>query len=177
MTVSIAIPDSPAELDEVRALIRAFVGWHRARHEQDLDLIDRYFDPAGFEEELSSLPGNYGPPGGALLLATLHGRPAGCVALRRIDDETCEMKRMFVYPEMQGAGIGRALAKAILDEARGLGYRSMVLDTSIRQAEAQALYRSLGFEPTPPYYAMPDDVRDWLVFMRRDLTDAPATRE
>ena len=153
----------------MRALIRAFVAWHRARHRQDLDLIDRYFDAAAFEHELADLPGQYGPPDGALLLASVGGRPAGCVALRRIDDTTCEMKRMFVYPEMHGAGIGRALANAVLDEARRLGYRSMVLDTSIRQKEAQALYRSLGFEPTGPYYDMPDDVRDWLVFMRRAL--------
>ena len=169
MRLSVQTPDTPQQLDDVRALIRAFVAWHRARHQQDLELIDRYFDAAAFEEELATLPGKYAPPHGALLLATLDGAPAGCVALRRIDDTTCEMKRMFVPPAMQGRGIGRALADAVLNEARRLGYRSMVLDTSIRQKEAQALYRGLGFEPTEPYYDMPDDVRDWLVFMRRDL--------
>ena len=169
MTVDIHTAQTEAELDEVRALIRAFLAWHRARHQQDLELIDRYFDAADFEQEVASLPGKYGRPAGALLLATVDGRPAGCVALRRIDDTTCEMKRMFVYPEMQGAGVGRALADAILAEGRRLGYRSMVLDTSIRQAEAQALYRKLGFQPTEPYYDLPDDVRNWLVFMRREL--------
>lgn len=169
MSLAVRTPHSRAELDQTRALIRAFLAWHRARHQQDLELIDRYFDPAAFEEELASLPGKYAPPEGALFLATLDGEPAGCVALRGIDDTTCEMKRMFVHPHLQGAGIGRALANAVLDEARRLGYRSMVLDTSIRQAEAQALYRKLGFQPTEPYYEMPDDVRDWLVFMRLEL--------
>ena len=169
MTLSVQTPDTPEQLDDVRTLIRSFVAWHRARHQQDLELIDRYFDAAAFEHELADLPGKYGPPGGALLLATLDGAPAGCVALRRIDDTTCEMKRMFVPPELHGHGIGRALAVAVLEEARRLGYRSMVLDTSIRQKEAQSLYRKLGFEPTAPYYDMPDDVRDWLVFMRREL--------
>ena len=152
----------------MRGLIRDFHAWHRARHTQDLDLIDRYFDAAEFEEEIATL-GKYMPPDGALLLATLDGEPAGCVALRRIDDTTCEMKRMFVPPELHGRGIGRALADAIIERARELGYASMVLDTSIRQQEAQTLYRKLGFEPTEPYYDMPDDVRDWLVFMRREL--------
>ena len=168
MAIDIRTPTTPAELDATRALIRAFVAWHRARHQQDLDLIDRYFDAAEFEEELARFA-KYSPPDGALLLASVDGRPAGCVALRRIDDTTCEMKRMFVDPAVQGAGIGRALAHSIMDEARRLGYTSMVLDTSIRQVEAQTLYRSLGFQPTEPYYDMDDDVRDWLVFMRRDL--------
>ncbi len=169
MSLIVATPTSPSDLDAVRALIRAFAAWHRARHQQDLDLIDRYFDGAAFEDEIATLPGKYAPPDGALLLARLDGAPAGCVALRRIDDATCEMKRMYVPPELHGRGIGRALADAIVDEARALGYTSMVLDTSIRQKEAQALYRKLGFVPTEPYYDMPDDVRDWLVFMRREL--------
>ena len=168
MSLTVARPTSPAELDAVRALIRAFVAWHRARHQQDLDLIDRYFDAAEFEEEIATLR-KYAPPDGALLLAKLDGEPAGCVALRRIDETTCEMKRMFVPPELHGRGTGRALADAIVEEARALRYTSMVLDTSIRQKEAQALYRKLGFQPTEPYYEMPDDVREWLVFMRREL--------
>lgn len=89
--VDIRVPATAAELDDVRALIRAFVSWHRARHQQDLDLIDRYFDAAAFEEELAMLPGKYAPPTGALLLASVEGAPAGCVALRGIDDDTCEI--------------------------------------------------------------------------------------
>lgn len=165
----VAPPSGEAELDDVRALMRAFVDWHRGRHVDDLELIDRYFDATAFEEELASLPGKYAPPQGALLLATLDSRAAGCVALRPISDAVCEMKRMYVYPEFHGKGVGRALAAAVIDEARVLGYGSMVLDTSVRQAEAQGLYRRFGFEVIPPYYELSPDLRDWLVFMELKL--------
>lgn len=77
-------------------------------------------DAAAFESELASLPGKYAPPDGRLLLATQHSRPAGCVALRRIDNESCEMKRMFVDEAVQGQGVGRALDH----EAEGAGGQS-----------------------------------------------------
>ena len=76
---------------------------------------------------------------------------------------------MFVYPEYHGQGVGRALAEAIIREARDLGYQRMLLDTSIRQAEAQTLYRRLGFRDVAPYYELPDALRNWLVFMELPL--------
>ena len=163
------VPATAEQLDDVRDLIRAFVAWHRQRHQQDLALIDSYFDATSFEAELAGLPGKYAPPGGQLLLATIDGQPAGCVALRGIDATCCEMKRMFVYPERQGLGVGRALGEAIIREARGIGYERMVLDTSIRQVEAQTLYRRLGFRDIAPYYDLPESLRNWLVFMELPL--------
>jgi ribosomal protein S18 acetylase RimI-like enzyme len=151
--------------------MRAFIAWHRGRHQQDLDLIDSYFDDAAFEEELATLPGKYAPPGGQLFLATVDGAPAGCVALREIDAARCEMKRMFVYPEYHGRGVGRALAEAGLDAGRAAGYRTMLLDTSVRQKEAQALYQRVGFREVAPYYELSDDLRNWLVFMERSLDE------
>ena len=169
MTAAVRTPTSRTELDQVRDLMRGFVAWHRERHTQDRDLIDEYFDDADWEEELASLPGKYAPPGGALLLATVDGAPAGCVALRDLGEGICEMKRMFVWPGLQGKGVGRALGEAILGEARALGYRTMRLDTSFRQQEALALYRRLGFHDIEPYYDLPEPLRDWLVFMERPL--------
>jgi putative acetyltransferase len=145
------------------------VAWHRARHVEDLHLIDSYFEPAEWEAELASLPGEYAPPGGALLLASVDGEPAGCVALRDLGGGACEMKRMFVYPALHGKGVGRVLGESILEEARALGHRTMRLDTSIRQHEAIALYRRLGFRDIEPYYDLPEPLRDWLVFMERPL--------
>jgi putative acetyltransferase len=167
----IAITDaaSPSQLDAVRDLMRAFMAWHRERHTQDLHLIDAYFDAAALEEELATLPGTYSPPSGRLLLATHNNAPAGCVALRPLDARYCEMKRMYVYPHMRGEGIGLALAQRVIEDARSSGYRAMRLDTSIRQAEAQALYSRLGFDVIPPYYELPTDLRDWLVFMELTL--------
>jgi putative acetyltransferase len=167
--VQVLVPSTTEQLDHVRDLMRSFIAWHRGRHQQDLALIDAYFDPAAFEAELAGLPGKYRPPRGQLLLAIADGQPAGCVALREIDRDRCEMKRMFVYPERHGQGIGRALAEAVIADGRRLGYRTMVLDTSIRQAEAQALYRRLGFRDVAPYYDLPEELRNWLVFMELPL--------
>ena len=89
--------------------------------------------------------------------------------MRRIDDTACEMKRMFVYPQLHGQGIGRALAHAVIEKGRVLGYHRMVLDTSVRQREAQTLYQQCGFTRTEPYYELPADVREWLVFMELAL--------
>ena len=160
---------SSADLDQARILFRAFVAWHRDRHAEDHDLIDSYFDDAGFEQELARLPGAYAPPSGRLLLAWADGTAAGCAALRRIDDQSCEMKRMFVSPAARGRGVGRALGTELIRAARGQAYTSMYLDTSIRQAEALSLYRSLGFAEAEPYYDTPPPLRDWLVFLKLDL--------
>jgi GNAT superfamily N-acetyltransferase len=167
--VEIKVPSTNEDLDAVRLLMRSFVTWHRQRHEQDLQLINDYFDPVAFENELSSLPGKYAPPDGALLLASIDGLAAGCVALRRIDEQSCEMKRMFIYAQHHGQGLGRALGEAIVREGQRLGYSRMLLDTSIRQVEAQTLYRKLGFRVIDPYYELPTALKDWLVFMERAL--------
>jgi len=134
--VSVHAAASPSELDQVRRLFRAFVAWHRDRHADNLDLIDRYFDAAEFEREFAGLPGAYAPPPGRLLLAVIGGVAVGCVALRRIDDRSCEMKRMFVSPAGRRRGVGRALGAELIREARAESYARMYLDTSIRQAEA-----------------------------------------
>jgi len=157
------------QLDGVRVLMRAFVAWHRQRHTADLELIDRYFDPVAFEEELAHLPGKYGPPGGSLLLASHGARPVGCVALRDLGEARCEMKRMFVDPELHGHGVGRQLAEGVVMAARTMGYSTMRLDTSIRRTEALGLYSSLGFRTIQPYYPLPADMSAWLVFMELNL--------
>jgi GNAT superfamily N-acetyltransferase len=149
--------------------MRAFVAWHRERHAEDSALIDQYFDRNEFEDELASLPGEYVPPDGQLLLACYDDKPAGCVALRRVDRQACEMKRMFLYPQYLGKGVGRRLAEAIIRDARSAGYTIMRLDTSWRQQEAQALYSKLGFQRIDPYYDCPPALRDWLVFFELTL--------
>jgi GNAT superfamily N-acetyltransferase len=158
-----------AQLDEVRTLFGAFIEWHRNQHAADLELVDRYFDAGAFEREVTALPGQYAPPTGSLLLAMHDGRPAGCAALRELSDGACEMKRMFVPAEFRGLGLGRALAERLVSDARAAGYVRMRLDTSRRQEAAVGLYEASGFRRVPPYYDVPDDLRDWLVFLERDV--------
>jgi putative acetyltransferase len=153
----------------VASLMRAFIDWHYERHSSDRHIIDSYFDPAAFEAELKGLPGYFSPPGGALLVAEENGTIVGCVALRQLEGGACEMKRMFVSSDFHGRGVGQALAGAIIERGRELGYSKMMLDTGPEQREAQALYRKLGFTEVEPYYDLSPQLRDWLVFMELDL--------
>jgi ribosomal protein S18 acetylase RimI-like enzyme len=165
--VEVRDADSPADLDEVRRLFRAFVVWHGQRQGQNQGLLTAYFDDVDWQAELDGLPGEYtAAEGGALLLAWDDGTALGCVALRRIDDGSCEMKRMYVDDAGRGRGVGRLLGEALLERARALGYAEMFLDTSVEQHEAIGLYRSLGFEEVEPYYDVPDEMRGWLTFFR-----------
>ena len=137
---------SETDLAEVAELFREYEEWLA------IDLCS-----GNIEREVADLPGAYGPSDGCLLLARHEGRPAGCVALRRFDDDKCEMKRLHVRPAYRGRGNGKALATEIIDEARRLGYRKMRLDSiADRMAEAVSLYRSLGFCEIPPFGDHPD---------------------
>lgn len=122
------------------------------------DLFEEYAASLGFdlgfqefERELRELPGEYAPPRGQLLLARVGPERVGCVGLRPLDADTCEMKRLYVRPRHRGTGAGRALAEAAVRAARELGYDRMRLDTVPSMGAARALYRALGFREIPPY--------------------------
>lgn len=132
--------ESDQHIEEVRRLFVAY------EHSLSIDLCFQ-----DFEQELAGLPGEYAAPSGCILLAIDGDSAVGCVALRRIDDSACEMKRLYVVSAYRGTGLGRKLAESIIDEARRIGYGRMLLDTLADMREALGLYRSLGFRETDPY--------------------------
>jgi putative acetyltransferase len=126
-------------------------------------LFREYADSVGFDlgfqnfdQELRDLPGDYAPPSGCLFLANVGDEPAGCIALKKLGDGVCEMKRLFIRNQHRGAGLGRTLVERIIREAKRLGYHSIRLDTSQDLMEsAVALYRSFGFRDIPAYCFSP----------------------
>lgn len=131
-------------LEEVRQLFEEYA--------QSLQ-IDLSFQ--NFDAELNTLPGKYAPPNGVLLIARVDGVSAGCIALRKISDNICEMKRLYVRDAYRGLGIGKKLAVRLIEEAAKLNYQYMRLDTLPSMTAAQALYRSLGFYEIEPYVYNP----------------------
>jgi putative acetyltransferase len=109
----------------------------------------------GLERELATLPGEYAPPAGRLFLALDALSSTGCVALRPLDADTAEIKRLYVRAAYRGTGLGRVLAEAAIAAARQTGRRRVVLDTLPSMGEAIALYRSLDFKEVAPYLAAP----------------------
>jgi len=135
---------APEDIVLARALFREYADWLK------LDLCFQ-----GFEHELATLPGDYAPPDGRLLIAWHHEQPLGCIALRRFDAQTGEVKRLYVRPQARGRRTGGRLVEQVIAAARDVGYRRLVLDTLPQMPEAQALYRSFGFREIPAYYANP----------------------
>jgi len=146
--IQLVIPADPESLEITRGIFREYVG--------SLNIDQRFQD---IEEELAALPGEYAPPHGHLLLAFVDGELAGCGALRALTDvdyaNSCEMKRLYVRPAFRRFGLGRLLAQALFDEARSVGYSTMLLDTLDDMGAARGLYASLGFEEIAPYYYSP----------------------
>lgn len=147
-SIRFVTPNSPEQLDALRGIFREYA--------QSLQ-IDLCFQD--FEAELAELPGGYAAPRGALLLALMNEKLAGCCALRPIDTvdypNACEMKRLYVRPLWRRNGVGRQLVETILDQARQTGYSCVLLDTLDEMESARALYQDLGFVEIPPYYYNP----------------------
>lgn len=157
MPIDILPAHEPLYIPAIRTLFREYESWFP---------IDYCFE--GFEKEVAGLPGDYAPPTGRLFLGVdvpeatvlndsvsseaLSQMTRGCIALRRIDEEICEMKRLFVRPSARGQKLGLRLVQTLLAEARSIGYRRMRLDTLPKMTDAIRLYRSLGFQSIPPYH-------------------------
>jgi GNAT superfamily N-acetyltransferase len=178
MSAVIREVQSAQDYAEIAKLIAEYVQWLRARYQDDLWFITEVLDKQSLSSELESLPEMYGPPNGRAFVATDGNEIIGCGAYRRFDETSCEMKRVFVPSKFQGAGLGRRICNELLSAAAKDGYESMKLDTGKIMTEATGMYRSLGFEPCPPYYDYPERLMPYFVFLQRPLgSSAKATNE
>jgi len=141
----ISSAETPEQIEEIRNLFREYEAWLG---------IDLCFQ--GFEKELANLPDKYAKPDGRLFLIRVKNQPAGCIALRKIADGVCEMKRLYVRENFRGLGLGKILIEKLIKEAQVGGYSKMRLDTlPDKMPSAVKLYKSYGFCEIPPYYDNP----------------------
>jgi putative acetyltransferase len=134
------------ETDIARSLFREYETW------LGLDLCFQ-----GFEAELDELPGKYAPPDGRLYLAYVDDESSGCIAMRKLEEGICEMKRLYLRESARGRGIGNELISKLIADAREIGYARMRLDTyPPKMAKAVRLYELHGFRPIEPYYYNPN---------------------
>lgn len=157
MNYEILAVNTPELINETKTLFRAYEKWLN---------VSLCFQ--GFEEEVKSLPGKYAPPDGRLYIVKYAGKYSGCIALRKIEDGICEMKRLFLMEELRGKGIGNTLVAKIISDAKSTGYKTMRLDTiKEKMPKAVEIYIKHGFVETDPYYHNPNP---HTLFMELDLT-------
>lgn len=148
--------ETPEQIEQARKLFREYEAWF------GMNLCFQDFDG-----EVAALPGKYAAPEGRLFLAFSDEKLAGCIALRKLEEGVCEMKRLFVREDFRGLGIGIKLIEKLIDEARLIGYKTMRLDTyPPKMAKAVGLYESNGFREIPAYYHNPYGET---LFMEKDL--------
>ena len=155
--VDIRQAETDDEIAITREIFREYEAW------LGLDLCFQ-----GFEDELKNLPGKYAAPGGRLYLARVDRSVAGCIALRPLGSEVCEMKRLFVREQFRGLQIGRLLIERVIADAKEIGYDAMRLDTfPPKMGKAVGLYESYGFRAIAPYY---DNPNEGVLFMELSLS-------
>ena len=163
--LTIVDAETPDQIAQIRVLIEEYRAY--LRREIDHEMPEAEVPTvAALDQELEALPGAYIPPRGCLLLATLDGEPAGCIALLPFNPVSAEVKRLWVRPEARGHKVGRRLVETLIGRSRQAGYREVLLSTSVRMTDAQSLYRSLGFVVIAPYFDGPEAFMAQEVFMR-----------
>lgn len=130
--------------------------------------FQKYLDIQHYDEEIKNLEVKYGTPFGRLYLAYCNKEPAGCIGLRKIDEQNCEMKRLYVRPKFRGRKVGDQLVRKIIEDARKIGYSYMVLDTLPFLENAINIYKKYGFYEIDSYNDSPMSTS---IYMKLDLQD------
>ena len=148
--------------DEVKML---FTEYTKMLVEND-PKFQEYLDLQNYDDELDHLEAKYGLPEGRLYLLFCEGKAAGCIGLRKIDERSCEMKRLYVRPEFRGRGLGTVLVEKIIQDAKDIGYSQILLDTLPFLQSAIRMYCSFGFYEIESYNNSPMDTS---IYMRLDV--------
>jgi ribosomal protein S18 acetylase RimI-like enzyme len=166
--LNIAVASSPSERQQVLDLMAELSAWDRvesARLGLDAALVEAFYYAAETTDPLTP----FESPSGRMLVATREDEPAGCIAYRRLDSETCEMKHLWVRPAHRGHGLARRLIADLIEHAQAAGYATMRLETAAFMTDAHALYESAGFTRRTPYYEIPEIFLPFTLFMERSL--------
>jgi putative acetyltransferase len=163
---------APGQVSIVQGMMKDYLAWVFTLQDASQDAPTF----KGVDEEIADLPGIFAPPKGRFLVAELDCQVVGCVALKPIDENTCELKRLYVKQQARRHGVGQALVEKIVWEARQIGYKKMVLDSHKKMAGAHLLYRMAGFKDAAAPPDFPESLKDHVVFMERSLVPygAPA---
>lgn len=154
------------ECAAVKGLVLEFVAWANTQ-DPDAQTAPTFND---LEAELDGLPGKYAPPTGSFLLATNDDRSLGCVAFRQLDQDTVELKRMYVRPDQRGNGIGSKLVQELLEVARVQGRKRIVLDSYHTMTGAHKIYRAAGFRDVAAHEGFPEHYLGRVIFMEMNLS-------
>lgn len=160
--MSIKLVDGYDFKDEIKTL---FTEYTEYLVEND-SKFKEYLEVQKYDDEIEHLEDKYGMPWGRLYLVFYENQVAGCIALRKIDDEKCEMKRLYVRPEFRNKGIARMLTEKIVSDAKEIGYSSMLLDTLPFLQTALKMYKQMGFYEIECYNNSPMDNS---IYLKLDL--------
>ena len=174
--VEIVRATTQLQFQAIDELMEEYIAWD-AEQTAKLGLDPQVFLSFYYGVEPEVLPGKFAPPTGCLLLALLDGQAAGCVGYSRLTDAVCELKRLYVRPQCRGNGIGTLLIDKLIEQARLSGYRRVKLETGRFMTEAHQLYQSFGFEFCPPYFEMPESLRELTYFMELRLDSSSKTND
>ena len=160
---------SAADFAGFGAVCRAYVDWCRARYRDMPWFVEEVFGYQALDEELKMLAVKYGPPNGRTMIARIDGEIVAGGTYKRLSDDICELKRLFVGETARGLGLGRKLLDALTASAKADGFAAMRLDTGTLMREAIAMYEAAGFEAIAPYLTYPDRLMPYLIFMEKRL--------
>jgi GNAT superfamily N-acetyltransferase len=167
--ITIKIAETEADFDAARDLCQEWLDWHWRAFPDDGPRVGNPMDVDTFQSVIAELPQIHARPKGAILLAYVNGKPAGCVMYHEHEAEVAEIKRLFVSENGRGQGLGRLLLLGMFDAIIADGYQTVLFSSARFLTHARGLYESVGFHDIPHPDGFPDDLRDFVYFMERPL--------